>query len=579
MSDKTEAFGAAPTPASNGSADTDGMRDLTGKTFGDFHILRRLGQGGMGQVYLAEQVSLKRNVALKFLKPELAANKTSLARFEQEAKAIARVTHANIVHIHQVGEIEGMHFMSLEYVEGKNLREFIEKKGPPEVKVGLKIMSQVAAAIQHASELGIVHRDIKPENILINRKAEVKVTDFGLSRHFKQDSSLTESRIAMGTPLYMSPEQVEGKPVDHRTDIYSFGVSCYHLFAGAPPFKGESPFEVALQHVQKEPTPLSELRPDLPIDLCRIIHRMMAKDPAQRYQTGREIVRDVGRLRDALVATGGTLASPILSGLTPSGTILPLHTTNGTETLSGSQTLRVRRGGHPWVLAGLTTCCVGVGLLVGWWLTPPPVVAVPTATNPEGKREEPPAAIKELFSPKEREKELVRKVNEYLKLPITDERIQGMEPVLDLGTLYLREQRFVEADKFFTDITPPAADKKTPFRLVAQLGHAAVLAHRDQPAESVKLYRETLDKLEQMEKILAKARESKLLKLPDTKKDKTTRTAFLHSWEKHVGWREQMSIALQRDYDNAPKDFPNDPRLELLRQPPGPGAKALAVLP
>jgi serine/threonine-protein kinase len=578
MADKTEAFGAAPTPAPNGSTDADGMRDLTGRTFGDFHILRRLGQGGMGQVYLAEQVSLKRNVALKFLKPELAANKTSLERFKREAEAVARVSHANIVHIHQVGEFEGMHFMSLEYVEGKNLREFIEKKGPPEVKIGLRIMSQVAAAIQQASELGIVHRDIKPENILINRKAEVKVTDFGLSRHFKQDSSLTESRIAMGTPLYMSPEQVEGKPVDHRTDIYSFGVTCYHLFAGAPPFKGESPFEVALQHVQKEPTPLSDVRPDLPIDLCRIIHRMMAKDPAQRYQTGREIVRDVGRLRDALVATGGTLASPILSGMTPSGTIMPMLVTNGTDTLSGAQTLRARRRGHPWLLAGLAACCVGIGLAVGWWLTPPPVIAAPAATNPEGKREEAPAAIKELFSPKEREKELVRKVNEYLKLPITDERIQGMEPVLDLGTLYLREQRFAEADKFFDDITPPAADKKTPFRLVAQLGHAAVLAHRDKPADSIKLYVQTLDKLEQMEKLLAKARESKLLKLPDTKKDKT-RTAFLHSWEKHVGWREQMSIALQRDYDNAPKDFPPDARLESLRQPPGPGAKALAVLP
>ena len=211
MSDKTEAFGAtAPTPGPGISGET---RDLTGKKFGDFIILRSLGQGGMGQVFLAEQVSLKRNVALKFLKPELAANKTSLERFKREAEAIARVSHANIVHIHQIGEIEGMHFMALEYVEGKNLREFIEKKGPPDVKLGLRIMTQVAAALQQASELGIVHRDIKPENILINRKGEVKVTDFGLSRHFKQDSNLTESRIAMGTPLYMSPEQVEGKPV------------------------------------------------------------------------------------------------------------------------------------------------------------------------------------------------------------------------------------------------------------------------------------------------------------------------------------------------------------------------------
>src|SRR5207249_808228 len=144
-----------------------------------------------------------------------------------------------------------------------------------EVLLGLSIMRQVAAALQRACELGIIHRDIKPENILVTRKGEVKVADFGLSRVFSEDGGqplhLTQSGVTMGTPLYMSPEQVEGKKsIDHRTDIYSFGVTCYHMFAGHPPFKGTSPFEVAVQHVQKEPQPLGEIRPDLPPELCAI---------------------------------------------------------------------------------------------------------------------------------------------------------------------------------------------------------------------------------------------------------------------------------------------------------------------
>src|SRR5262249_18927687 len=221
----------------------------TGQTLGDFRLLRRLGQGGMGQVYLAEQVSLKRKVALKTLRPDLAANTTSLQRFKKEAEAVARATHANIVQVYFIGEKDGLHYMALEYVEGKNLREYLERKGPPEVLQSLSIMRQVAAALQRASELGLVHRDIKPENILLTKKGEVKVADFGLSRCFgdKQALNLTQSGVAMGTPLYMAPEQVEGKAVDPRTDIYSFGVTSYHMLTGQPPFRGQSAFEVALQ--------------------------------------------------------------------------------------------------------------------------------------------------------------------------------------------------------------------------------------------------------------------------------------------------------------------------------------------
>jgi serine/threonine-protein kinase len=289
--------------------------DLSGQTLGDFHIIRRLGQGGMGQVYLAEQRSLKRKVALKFLRPDLAANPTAVNRFRREAEAVARVTHANIVQVYSINADESPYFMALEYVEGRNLKEYLARKGPLDPVVGLTIMRQVAAALQRAAESNIVHRDIKPENILLTRKGELKVADFGLSRVTagEPDLSLTEEGTTMGTPLYMSPEQAQGKTLDARSDIYSFGVMCYHMFAGQTPFRGKTAVEVALKHVNEIPRTLAALRPDLPPALLNLIDRMMSKDPGRRPQSGRDIIRELNQ-----VAGGPAAASPFV-GLAASG--------------------------------------------------------------------------------------------------------------------------------------------------------------------------------------------------------------------------------------------------------------------
>src|SRR6476619_3945365 len=165
--------------------------DLTGKTVGEFEVLRKLGQGGMGAVYLARRRSLKREVALKILRKDPADNPTASKRFQAEAEAVARVTHANIVQVYAIGEEDGLRYMALEYVEGRTLREYLDKKTWLDVPVGLSVMRQVAAALQRASESGIIHRDIKPENILLTRKGEVKVADFGLSRCFADDAPPT----------------------------------------------------------------------------------------------------------------------------------------------------------------------------------------------------------------------------------------------------------------------------------------------------------------------------------------------------------------------------------------------------
>jgi len=500
--------------------------DLTGKTLGDFQVLRRLGKGGMGQVYLAEQCSLKRKVALKLLRADLAADANALKRFKAEAEAVARATHANIVQVYAIGESEGLNYMALEYVEGKNLREYLEKKGTPEVLVALSIMRQVAAALQRASELGIIHRDIKPENILLTRKGEVKVADFGLSRVFADDQqplNLTQSGVTMGTPLYMSPEQVEGKPVDPRTDIYSFGVTSYHLLAGRPPYRGQNAYEVAFQHVQSEPEPLASIRPDLPAELCAVVHKMMAKKPEDRYQTGREIVRDVVRLRDLLVGVTASPSAPLFS-LGPASSE-PLD-------LVDTQVLpRPRRSPWPARLLGLTAVVLSLtgGLVYGWLQTHQAVPARSAPDLPEEGRVQ--------LSQKEQEDLLTKLVKQRYANPQTqDEMLTGLSFRIDLGLLYLKDRRLDTAAEFFKSLDKPDQRWRL-YPVLGKLGEAMVLAFRDMPEESNK----------QFQRILNAKRAEALSMGP---------RALLNN--AHL--REMIAEALHYNRVNAPQAFP-----EVLR--------------
>ena len=272
--------------------------DLSGRQMGDYRVLRRLGSGAMAEVYLAEQSSLRRQVAFKVLKPGLSNDEKAVQRFHHEARAVASLVHANIVQTHEIGCVDGVHFIAQEYVKGQNLRELVARQGPLDVPLIVTILRQSAAALHKAGQQGIVHRDVKPENILISAEGEVKVADFGLARVIGPDDglNLTQAGITLGTPLYMSPEQVEGRRLDPRSDIYALGVTCYHMAAGQPPFQGETALNVAVQHLNTPPDPLSELRPDLPSGLCSIVHRMLAKDPADRYEHAGELLLELRQL-------------------------------------------------------------------------------------------------------------------------------------------------------------------------------------------------------------------------------------------------------------------------------------------
>ena len=269
---------------------------------GAFRILRKLGRGGMAEVYLAEQDGLKRRVALKILRPDRVAedDETLIKRFEQEALAAAALNHPNIVQVHSVGRADlpgdgagggrTLHYIAQEYVPGPTLRAYLKHKGPPNAKVAVGLLRQVAAALAAAADAGIVHRDIKPENILLTKTGEAKVADFGLARLLDRGEAgvtLTQEGMTLGTPLYMSPEQAEGKKLDARSDLYSLGVTAYHLLAGAPPFRGDNPMAVAMKHLSATARPLGELRPDLPPVLCEIVHKLMSRDPRRPVRRGR----------------------------------------------------------------------------------------------------------------------------------------------------------------------------------------------------------------------------------------------------------------------------------------------------
>jgi serine/threonine protein kinase/Tfp pilus assembly protein PilF len=271
---------------------------MIGKTVSHYKILDKIGQGGMGIVYKAADTKLKRTVALKFLPPELTRDSEAKERFTQEAQAAAALDHPNICTIHEIDEAEGQTFISMAYIEGQSLKERIES-GPMEVKEVLDIAVQVAEGLKEAHEKGIVHRDIKPGNILVTKKGQVKITDFGLAK-LEWGVDLTKTAAIMGTVAYMSPEQAKGEKVDQRTDIWSWCAMLYEMLTQKLPFKSPKDQATIYSILHEEPKPVSNLREDLPQNLERIIKKALEKEPSRRYQKVSEILGDMNALRAKL---------------------------------------------------------------------------------------------------------------------------------------------------------------------------------------------------------------------------------------------------------------------------------------
>jgi eukaryotic-like serine/threonine-protein kinase len=316
----------------SGSLSSSSSIDLTGTRLGDLQILRRLGRGGMAEVYVARQMSLDRQVAVKVLRSDLATDEAYVRRFEREARAAADLAHPNIVQIFEIGNTQGLHYIAQEFVDGRNLRELVRRDGSLSSEQVMGVLYAVAAALDRASSRGIIHRDIKPENIMLGSGGEVKVADFGLARVDRPgfQSELTQIGLTMGTPLYMSPEQIQGKGVDVRSDLYSLGVTAYYLLAGHAPFEGDSPLSIAVKHLNDAAKPLDEVRHGIPAGLVAIVEQMMRKDPAHRIQTPLDLMRRIE-------SVSGRNMGPIAIGST---TLAPLPATARLQELMGERSLR-----------------------------------------------------------------------------------------------------------------------------------------------------------------------------------------------------------------------------------------------
>jgi len=248
---------------------------------GKYRIIEEIGRGGMGIVYKAEDLKLKRCVALKFLPPHLMDSPELKERFLIEARAVAALSHPNICVIHEVGESEERPYIAMEYVEGVTLRERI-KKGALNPEEALGIISQVAAGLDEAHRKGIIHRDIKSANIMVTPKGQAKVMDFGLAK-LRGGSSLTKSQTTLGTVAYMSPEQAQGEDVDSRTDLWSLGVVLYEMLTGELPFRGDRDLSIIHSIIHEEPKPLKQLKPPVPEELQQVVSRALRKNRDSRY--------------------------------------------------------------------------------------------------------------------------------------------------------------------------------------------------------------------------------------------------------------------------------------------------------
>lgn len=262
--------------------------------FGDYELLEEIARGGMGVVYKARQLSLDRIVAVKMMQPGIVASDEEVRRFRSEATAAANLHHPNIVAIHEIGEQDGLHYFSMDYIEGGSLAG-MAAGNPLEEKVAAAHVRTLAGTIQYAHDNGIIHRDLKPSNVLIDRAGQLHITDFGLARTIDRHSSLTATGALLGTPSYMSPEQAEGGNLGPTTDVYALGVVLYELLAGRPPFQGSTALETIQQVLHAEPVSPRQLRPETSRDLETICLTALRKDPQRRYQTAQAMADDLGR--------------------------------------------------------------------------------------------------------------------------------------------------------------------------------------------------------------------------------------------------------------------------------------------
>jgi serine/threonine protein kinase len=350
---------------------------MVGKVLGKCRVLKRLGRGGMGDVYLAEHQLLQRKVAIKILPADFVRNEELLARFRREAVSVARLQHPSIAQVHDVGDEEGCQYIVMQYVEGRNLQETLDDQKKIEPKEAARIALEVARGLQVAHGSGIIHRDIKPANILVSHKGEVKIVDFGLALD-ADSKSLTLQGTIMGTPHFLSPEQAEGKPTDSRSDLYSVGICLYTMVTGVRPFTGESHMAILYKQIHEKAKDPRNIDPAIPDPLAEIILRCIEKKPDRRYQSAEELAGDLERFG---------------RGVTVRKTHAARHGPSPTGRFPSVRTKRPSPAGPLAIAIGLSVVCLIllVVTLTGKKKEPAPTPV--TVKPPETAKRNPPPAI------------------------------------------------------------------------------------------------------------------------------------------------------------------------------------------
>ena len=337
---------------------------------GRYLIIRKLGSGGMANVYLASDQELGRRVAIKILDDRHARDEQFVERFRREAQNAAGLSHPNIVSIYDRGEAEGTYYIAMEYVEGRTLKELLVARGPSPLGIAIDYTRQILSALRFAHRNGIVHRDIKPHNVIVDGEGRVKVMDFGIARAGAA-SQMTEAGSIIGTAQYLSPEQARGAPVDQTSDLYSTGIVLYELLTGGVPFNGETPVEIAMKHLSQVPAPPSSHRPEIPRDLDYVALRALAKDPADRYHSAEEMDSDLERIARGIGVSAETAeaATTVLAGTDEAATTIRPAAAAAATTYTPGRYYEYdepprRRAIWPWLLGALV---VALALVGGWF--------------------------------------------------------------------------------------------------------------------------------------------------------------------------------------------------------------------
>jgi serine/threonine protein kinase len=267
-----------------------------------YEIIEELGKGGMGKVYRVEDTKAKEEIALKLIKPEIAADKKTIERFRSELTTARKIRHKNICGMYDLGEDKGTYYITMEYVEGQDLKSLIRQTGQLAIPTTLSISKQVCEGLTEAHRLGVVHRDLKPSNVMIDKEGNARIMDFGIARSLKA-KGITGAGVMIGTPEYMSPEQVEGKETDQRSDIYSLGIILYEMVTGRVPFEGDTPFTVGMKHKGETPQNPKELNSQVPDDLNNVILKCLEKDKEKRYQSPGEVRSELKNMEEGIPTT------------------------------------------------------------------------------------------------------------------------------------------------------------------------------------------------------------------------------------------------------------------------------------